>query len=55
MSNPYKKLREIIPEEPLGVGTVMAIKSDGVIVDILGGGDNQDPGKRHSGRCGLFP
>jgi hypothetical protein len=54
MSNPYKKLRELVPDEPLGIGTVTAVKADGVIVSVLGGGTRKILGSASIGDVVYF-
>ena len=37
MSNPYKRLVQLIPGQPIDTGTVTAVRSDGVTVQLLDG------------------
>lgn len=37
MSNPYKRLLGLLPQEPLDIGTVTAVHADGVTVELVSG------------------
>ncbi len=38
MSNPYKRLRDLMAEPALDVGLVLSVESDGATVQLLTGG-----------------
>lgn len=54
MRNPYKLLRDLIPQAPLQVGTVMSIANGVAVVELPGGGRASARGEAPAGARVFF-